>query len=155
MSALTWCLLTGSRVLRKPPRLLVATVAAIIPVTGLTRDDFELNLEGEPVEILSVSAAEDLRETVSGRLTLLLFIDERHLQRKHRDTTLAEIADARWGTLLFGWEENSHGMEVEIGRVAGAETGGKDGQTLLEVVASLPIGELELASTRAARNPVA
>ena len=146
--------MTGSRVLRRSPTLLVATVTAIIaathsyglpqaaaqaqpgdntgrrsggetgrpiredivlresidvrlisldavvtdssdrPVTGLTRDDFELKVEGEPVEILSVSAAEDLRETVTGRLTILLFIDERHLQRKHRDTALAEIADA-------------------------------------------------------------
>ena len=147
--------MTGSRVLRRSPTLLVATVAAIIaatylyglpqaaaqaqpgdnagertegetdrgpiredivlresidvrlisldgvvtdssdrPITGLTRDDFELKVEGEPVEILSVSAAEDLRETVTGRLTILLFIDERHLQRKHRDAALAEVAKA-------------------------------------------------------------
>ena len=59
----------------------VVTDSSDRPVTGLTRDDFELKVEGEPVEILSVSAAEDLRETVRGRLTLLLFIDERHLQR--------------------------------------------------------------------------
>lgn len=72
----------------------VVTDSSDRPVTGLTRDDFELKVEGEPVEILSVSAAEDLRETVSGRLTILLFIDERHLQRKHRDMALAEIADA-------------------------------------------------------------
>ena len=147
--------MTGSRVLRRSPTLLVATVTAIIaatylyglpqaaaqaqpgdnagertegetdrgpiredivlresidvrlisldavvtdssdrPITGLTRDDFELKVEGEPVEILSVSAAEDLRETVTGRLTILLFIDERHLQRKHRDAALAEVAEA-------------------------------------------------------------
>ncbi len=72
----------------------VVTDSSDRPVTGLTRDDFELKVEGEPVEILSVSAAEDLRETVTGRLTILLFIDERHLQRKHRDTALAEIARA-------------------------------------------------------------
>ena len=72
----------------------VVTDSSDRPVTGLTRDDFELKVEGEPVEILSVSVAEDLRETVTGRLTILLFIDERHLQRKHRDTALAEIADA-------------------------------------------------------------
>lgn len=64
------------------------------PVTGLTKDDFHLEVDGEPVEILNVSAGEDLRTTVSGRLTVLLFIDERHLQRKHRDLALAEIAEA-------------------------------------------------------------
>ncbi|MDE2977737.1 MAG: hypothetical protein OXU63_09485, partial [Acidobacteriota bacterium] len=64
------------------------------PVTGLTKDDFELKVQDEPVEILSVAAGEDLRTTVTGRLTILLFIDERHLQRKHRDAALAEIAGA-------------------------------------------------------------
>ncbi len=72
----------------------VVTDASDRPVTGLTRDDFELKVEGEPVEILSVAAGEDLRTTVSGRLTILLFIDERHLQRTHRDAALAEIAAA-------------------------------------------------------------
>ena len=72
----------------------VVTDSSDQPIGGLTKDDFELKVEGEPVEILSVSAGEDLRSTVSGRLTILLFIDERHLQRKHRDTALAEIADA-------------------------------------------------------------
>ncbi len=72
----------------------VVTDSSDRPVTGLTKDDFDLKVQGEPVEILSVSAGEELRETVSGRLTLLLFIDERHLQRKHRDTALAEIAEA-------------------------------------------------------------
>ena len=72
----------------------VVTDSSDRPVTGLTKDDFDLKVQGEPVEILSVSAGEELRETVSGRLTLLLFIDERHLQRKHRDRALAEIADA-------------------------------------------------------------
>lgn len=72
----------------------VVTDSSDRPVTGLTRDDFELKVEGEPVEILSVSAGEELRETVSGRLTLLLFIDERHLQPTHRDQAMAEIAGA-------------------------------------------------------------
>lgn len=72
----------------------VVTDSSDRPVTGLTKDDFDLKVQGEPVEILSVSAGEELRETISGRLTLLLFIDERHLQRKHRDTALAEIAGA-------------------------------------------------------------
>ena len=72
----------------------VVTDSSDRPVTGLTRDDFQLKVEGEPVEILSVAAGEDLRTTVSGRLTILLFIDERHLQRKHRDAVLAEIAAA-------------------------------------------------------------
>lgn len=72
----------------------VVTDSSDRPVTGLTKDDFDLKVQGEPVEILSVSAGEELRETISGRLTLLLFIDERHLQRKHRDTALAEIAEA-------------------------------------------------------------
>ncbi|MCY3928995.1 MAG: VWA domain-containing protein [Acidobacteria bacterium] len=72
----------------------VVTDSSDRPVTGLTKDDFDLKVQGEPVEILSVSAGEELRETISGRLTLLLFIDERHLQRKHRDMALAEIAGA-------------------------------------------------------------
>ena len=72
----------------------VVTDASDEPVTGLTRDDFELKVEGEPVEILSVAAGRDLRTTVTGRLTILLFIDERHLQRKHRDAALVEIAQA-------------------------------------------------------------
>lgn len=72
----------------------VVTDASDRPVTGLTRDDFELKVEGEPVEILSVAAGQDLRTTVTGRLTILLFIDERHLQRKHRDAALLEIAKA-------------------------------------------------------------
>lgn len=72
----------------------VVTDASDEPVTGLTRDDFELKVEGEPVEILSVAAGRDLRTTVTGRLTILLFIDERHLQRKHRDAALIEIAQA-------------------------------------------------------------
>lgn len=72
----------------------VVTDASDRPVTGLTRDDFELKVEGEPVQILSVAAGQDLRTTVTGRLTILLFIDERHLQRKHRDAALVEIAQA-------------------------------------------------------------
>ncbi len=72
----------------------VVTDSSDRPVTGLTKDDFDLEVQGKPVEILSVSAGEELRETISGRLTLLLFIDERHLQPKHRDTALAEIAGA-------------------------------------------------------------
>ena len=72
----------------------VVTDSSDRPVAGLTRDDFELKVENEPVEILSVAAGEDLRTTVTGRLTILLFIDERHLQRKHRDAALAEIAEA-------------------------------------------------------------
>ncbi len=72
----------------------VVTDSSDRPVTGLTRDDFELKVENEPVEILSVAAGEDLRATVAGRLTILLFIDERHLQRKHRDAALVEIAEA-------------------------------------------------------------
>lgn len=72
----------------------VVTDSSDRPVTGLTRDDFELKVENEPVEILSVAAGQDLRTTVTGRLTILLFIDERHLQRKHRDAALAEIAEA-------------------------------------------------------------
>ena len=72
----------------------VVTDSSDRPVTGLTKDDFELKVENEPVEILSVAAGEDLRTTVAGRLTILLFIDERHLQRKHRDAALAEIARA-------------------------------------------------------------
>ncbi len=58
----------------------VVTDSSDRPVTGLTREDFQLKVEGEPVEILSVAAGQDLRTTVSGRLTILLFIDERHLQ---------------------------------------------------------------------------
>ena len=72
----------------------VVTDSSDRPVTGLTKDDFELKVENEPVEILSVAAGQDLRTTVTGRLTILLFIDERHLQRKHRDAALAEIAEA-------------------------------------------------------------
>ena len=72
----------------------VVTDSSDRPVTGLTRDDFQLKVQDEPVEILSVAAGEDLRTTVTGRLTILLFIDERHLQRKHRDAALAEIAGA-------------------------------------------------------------
>lgn len=72
----------------------VVTDSSDRPVTGLTKDDFELKVQDEPVEILSVAAGEDLRTTVTGRLTILLFIDERHLQRKHRDAALAEIAAA-------------------------------------------------------------
>ncbi|MXW01090.1 MAG: VWA domain-containing protein [Holophagales bacterium] len=72
----------------------VVTDSSDRPVTGLTKDDFELKVENEPVEILSVAAGQDLRTTVTGRLTILLFIDERHLQRKHRDAALAEIAKA-------------------------------------------------------------
>lgn len=72
----------------------VVTDASDQPVTGLAKDDFELKVEGEPVEILSVAAGQDLRTTVTGRLTILLFIDERHLQRKHRDAALVEIAKA-------------------------------------------------------------
>ena len=72
----------------------VVTDSSDRPVTGLTKDDFELKVENEPVEILSVAAGQDLRTTVTGRLTILLFIDERHLQRKHRDAALAEIAGA-------------------------------------------------------------
>lgn len=72
----------------------VVTDSSDRPVTGLTKDDFELKVQDEPVEILSVAAGEDLRTTVTGRLTILLFIDERHLQRKHRDAALAEIAGA-------------------------------------------------------------
>ncbi len=72
----------------------VVTDSANRPVGGLTKEDFELSVDGEKVEILSVSAAEELRETVSGRLTILLLIDERHLQRKHRDGALVEIAEA-------------------------------------------------------------
>ena len=72
----------------------VVTDSSDRPVTGLTKDDFELKVENEPVEILSVAAGQDLRTTVTGRLTILLFIDERHLQRKHRDAALAEIAVA-------------------------------------------------------------
>ena len=72
----------------------VVTDSSDRPVTGLTKDDFELKVENEPVEILSVAAGQDLRTTVTGRLTILLFIDERHLQRKHRDAALVEIAEA-------------------------------------------------------------
>lgn len=72
----------------------VVTDSSDRPVTGLTKDDFELKVENEPVEILSVAVGQDLRTTVTGRLTILLFIDERHLQRKHRDAALAEIAKA-------------------------------------------------------------
>ncbi len=72
----------------------VVTDSSDRPVTGLTKDDFELKVQDEPVEILSVAAGQDLRTTVTGRLTILLFIDERHLQRKHRDAALAEIAGA-------------------------------------------------------------
>ena len=70
-------------------------------------------------------------------------------------TIQQNLASRAWGTLLFGWEENTHGMEVEIGRIAGAETGRDDGRpTPLEVVASLPIGNLELAPImRAALQP--
>lgn len=72
----------------------VVTDSSDQPIDGLTKDDFELEVEGEAVEILNVSASEDLRTTIGGRLTILLFIDERHLQRKHRDAALAEVADA-------------------------------------------------------------
>ncbi|MDE2922986.1 MAG: VWA domain-containing protein [Acidobacteriota bacterium] len=72
----------------------VVTDSSDRPVTGLTKDDFELKVENEPVEILSVAAGQDLRTTVTGRLTILLFIDERHLQRTHRDAALTEIAEA-------------------------------------------------------------
>ena len=72
----------------------VVTDTSDRPVTGLDKNDFELKVEGEQVEILSVAAGEDLRTTVTGRLTVLLFIDERHLQQKHRDAVLAEIGEA-------------------------------------------------------------
>ncbi len=72
----------------------VVTDASDQPLQGLAKDDFDLRVDGERVKILSVDAGQDLRTTVTGRLTVLLFIDERHLQRKHRDAALTEIAAA-------------------------------------------------------------
>jgi len=70
-------------------------------------------------------------------------------------TIQQNLASRAWGTLLFGWEENNHGMEVQVRRSASRERPDQPGHTPLEVRASLPIADLELAPARASRNPVA
>lgn len=64
------------------------------PVTGLGPADFALAVDGKKVKITGVSSGVELRETVAGRLTVVVLLDNRHLQSRHRELALAEIAGA-------------------------------------------------------------
>ena len=63
------------------------------PILDLEASDFDLRVDGKKVEVTSVSRGLELRETVAGRLTIVVLVDDRHLQKKHRDAVLREIAD--------------------------------------------------------------
>lgn len=61
------------------------------PLFDLQPSDFHLRVDGQRVEVTSVSQGRELRETLTGRLTLVVFLDLRHLQKSHLDLLLDEI----------------------------------------------------------------
>ena len=124
--------MTGSRVLCKSPRLLIATVAAIIAAThwyGLPGaaaqarpgDNAGERTEGEtdrgPVREDIV-----LRESIDVRLisrdAVVTDSSDRPVTGLTRDDFELKVEGE---PVEFGWEENSHGMDVEIGRAAGGQ----------------------------------
>lgn len=72
----------------------VVTDRSSRPLEDLEPADFDLRIDGERVEVTGVSQGRELRETVGGRLTIIVLIDERHLVKEHRDRVLAEIGEA-------------------------------------------------------------
>ncbi len=64
------------------------------PVLDLESSDFDLRVDGKKVKVTGVSRGVELRETLEGRLTIVVFIDERHLVREHRNSALREIERA-------------------------------------------------------------
>ena len=64
------------------------------PVENLRPDDFALRVDGKKVKVTSLLSGRDLRESVSGRVTVVVLLDERHLQPSHREAVLGEIAAA-------------------------------------------------------------
>ncbi len=64
------------------------------PVAGLSASDFKLRVNGEKVKITGVSTGEELRQTLAGRLTVVVLLDELHLQPTHRARVLATLEPA-------------------------------------------------------------
>ncbi len=64
------------------------------PVPDLRADDFALRVDGRKAKVTSVLTGRDLRESVAGRVTVVVLLDERHLLATHRDAILARVAEA-------------------------------------------------------------
>ena len=64
------------------------------PLLDLETRDFDLRIDRQKVEVTSVSQGTDLRDSIGGRLTLVVLVDERHVLRTHRDSALLQIEAA-------------------------------------------------------------
>lgn len=64
------------------------------PVLDLKASDFNLRVDGEKVRVTGVTRGTELRETLAGRLTIVVFLDERHLAQKQRDAALDQVQEA-------------------------------------------------------------
>ncbi len=62
-------------------------------IRDLDPKDFALRVDGKKVAVDGVSTGEELRETVAGRQSIVLLIDNRHLEKSQRDEALGDIEE--------------------------------------------------------------